>query len=515
MSIEEQPYLTKVIAAERADLWAGDIPVFTTCPGSQDLFTSTGERIAEFLPIPSLEMVKERISSFSEQNMEKQVWIIQASFSSLELVSDSATWRGLQLQPSENIVSHDRLIAAARAVGDRLERLADFHEDMVGWLEIAPVNERGWNLVPTGPNLYGGMSGLTFFLSYLGLLTNEQRYTALAQAALNMTRCQIAPRKGHPGLGGIGIFNGIGSFIYLLSHLGTLWNDPALYREAEELVQLLPDAIVGDLLFDVVGGAAGCIAALLSLYAVAPSQATLAVAIQCGDHLTKSACPQNTGIGWSNEFAPTPLAGFAHGNAGIAFCLLQLFAVSGEERFRQAALEAIAYERSLFSVEKRNWPDLRPSSVSQSKSSAEATPEDLPYMVAWCHGAPGIGLARLGSLSVLHDAAVDAEIDAALHTTIRRGFGMNHSLCHGDMGNLDILLTATQRLANTRYKEVLQRVVPMLLDSVETQSWISGVPQGVETPGLMVGLAGMGYALLRLAEPERMPSVLLLAPPPR
>ncbi len=513
MSVVEQPHLASVIAAERADLWASDIPVFTTCPGSRDLFTSTGERIPEFLPMSSLEMVKERISGFSEQNMEKQVWIIRASFSSLELVSDSAINQGLQLQPSESIVSYDRLMAAARAVGDRLERLADYDEDMAGWLEIASVNERGWKLVPTGPNLYGGMSGLTFFLSYLGLLTDEQRYTALAQAALNTTRCQIARRKERGELGGIGIFNGIGSFIYLLSHLGTVWNNPVLYREAEELVQLLPSTIVEDQFFDVIGGAAGCIAALLSLYAVAPSQATLVAAIQCGDHLIESASPQTTGIGWSNEFVPTSLAGFAHGNAGIAFCLLQLFAVSGEERFRRAALEAIAYERSLFSPEKRNWPDLRPSSISQAKSDEKGIHDDPPYMVAWCHGAPGIGLARLGSLSVLQDTEVDAEIDAALHTTIRQGFGRNHSLCHGDMGNLDILLTATRLLAKPRYKEILQRVTPMLLDSVETQSWISGVPQGVETPGLMVGLAGMGYALLRLADPERMPSVLLLAPP--
>jgi hypothetical protein len=36
----------------------------------------------------------------------------------------------------------------------------------------------------------------------------------------------------------------------------------------------------------------------------------------------------------------------------------------------------------------------------------------------------------------------------------------------------------------------------------------------VESPGLMTGLAGIGYALLRLAEPHRVPSVLGLAPPP-
>ena len=154
---------------------------------------------------------------------------------------------------------------------------------------------------------------------------------------------------------------------------------------------------------------------------------------------------------------------------------------------------------------------LQPRKVKDDGNVADkAVP---PYMVAWCHGAPGIGLARLGSLSVLHDTEIDAEIDTALQTTIKQGFGRNHSLCHGDMGNLDILLTATQLLAKPRYKEILPRIASALLDNIETQSWISGVPQGVETPGLMVGLAGIGYALLRLAAPERMPSVLLLAPP--
>jgi lantibiotic modifying enzyme len=43
--------------------------------------------------------------------------------------------------------------------------------------------------------------------------------------------------------------------------------------------------------------------------------------------------------------------------------------------------------------------------------------------------------------------------------------------------------------------------------------WRCGVPAGVETPGLMLGLAGIGYGLLRLGLPNRIPSLLSLAPP--
>ena len=51
------------------------------------------------------------------------------------------------------------------------------------------------------------------------------------------------------------------------------------------------------------------------------------------------------------------------------------------------------------------------------------------------------------------------------------------------------------------------------LESIRQNGWICGVPSGVETPGLMQGLAGIGYGLLRLADPQRTPSVLAVEPP--
>jgi len=52
-----------------------------------------------------------------------------------------------------------------------------------------------------------------------------------------------------------------------------------------------------------------------------------------------------------------------------------------------------------------------------------------------------------------------------------------------------------------------------MLESIDKHGWLSGIPLEVESPGLMTGLAGIGYGLLRLAEPSRVPPVLLLAPP--
>ena len=125
------------------------------------------------------------------------------------------------------------------------------------------------------------------------------------------------------------------------------------------MTDVLAGRLDDDRSFDVVDGAAGCIGSLLALHAVAPAAATLDLATRCGDHLLGHARSMPHGIGWIPERADTPLAGFAHGAAGIAWALLKLAAATGERRFRTAALEAIAYERSLFSPEAQNWPDLR------------------------------------------------------------------------------------------------------------------------------------------------------------
>jgi lantibiotic modifying enzyme len=188
---------------------------------------------------------------------------------------------------------------------------------------------------------------------------------------------------------------------------------------------------------------------------------------------------------------------------------LQLYRLSGEERFRTTALQAQAYERSLFSPENENWPDLRKLNTPDQTTDGE----QYSFTTTWCYGAPGIGLARLSSIEQIDDAAIRAEIDSSLTTTLNQGFGLNHSLCHGDLGNLELLLQANSVLDKSRWGSQLERSAAMILDSFDRYGWLCGNPQRVESPGLMTGLAGIGYGLLRLAEPTRVPSVLLLAPP--
>ncbi len=504
------PYLAHLITAERTDLHNGDIPRFTATPDSCDIFTMRGERIANFLPASSLDMVRKNIQVMSEGDLARQVWIIQASFACTELNSTKVTPKyNLQLQLTQPQAEREAFLVEAMAIAKRLRELAVIREDTIGWLVLNMAGGQDWRPVPTGPDLYNGLPGIAFFLAYLGELSSDQRYTDMARLAVKTIQTIFAPRAHLWMWGTIGAFDGLGSLIYLFSHLGTLWHEPALYQEAEEVIQLACELLQNDKSCDLLAGAAGYLAALLSLYTVAPRETTLAAAIQCGEHILSHARTMPRGMAWSPEEDIVPLAGISHGNAGIALSLLRLAAVSGDKRFKQAALAAMEYERSVFSPEKRNWPDLREAQTLPEAGEIDS----LKYMTAWCHGAPGVGLARLASLQYHDDAAMRAEVDEAVQTTLAEGFGRNHSLCHGDMGNLEVLSLAAKFLPELYSQEKIEPLQSGLLATMRDQGWFSGIARPIETPGLMLGLAGTGYALLRLADPERVPSILVLDPP--
>ena len=509
--IEYKPYLANVISAEQKDLWNGDVPMFTTNPNSRNLFTSSGQQIKDFFAESGMTVVKRRLKQLSQSDLEQQISFIQASLASIIATSGESKWQTYTITEPQKSASREQLLTAAIKVGEKLDELALHGHDDATWIGFVPItNQRNYSYVALGYDLYNGLPGIILFLAYLGVLTRSERYTSLAKAALNTLRFQV--EEGKDFFKSIGGFSGWGGVIYTLSHLGMLWDESALITEAEKLVKLLPPLIEEDEGLDIMAGTAGCLVSLLSLYRCSHSESTLATAIACGDRLIAQARKMPQGIGWLLPDKIKPLTGFGHGAAGIALALLELWAVTGEQRFRRAALEGIAYERSLFCSEVGNWPDLR-SFKDTVLSNNENQNNQHKCMTAWCHGAPGIGLARLRSLAYVDDREIRAEINTALETTLKGGFGYNHSLCHGDLGNLELFLQASQTLDASQWKTQVDRYTAIILESIDKHGWLCGIPVDIETPGLMIGLAGIGYQLLRLAAPEIVPSVLTLEPP--
>lgn len=510
--VQAVPVLGRVVAAEHADLRAGDIPLFTGRPSSRHLWTSRGELLPEVLNESGLDRVRWRLEGMGPVDLIRQEWFINASFASLRPADDrmgvAPTSPGSRRLPAAP--TSDRLLASACAVGDRLAELAWRTDEACSWVGLSLSQEERWAVGPLGPNLYDGLPGVALFLAQLGAATGRDDFTDLAEGALATMRSTREIDKEL--ITGIGAYAGWGGTIYTLVHLASLWKSDVVLHEAQAVAEQVEPLIERDEALDLFSGAAGCALALLTLHRYAPSVRTLAAAMGCGLRILSRATRVGDGLGWCPAGSEhPPLAGLSHGAAGIAMVLQELWADTGYEPFRAAALDGLTYERNIFCPGAGNWPDLRPLT-----SSARRPDDGLPrFRTAVCHGAPGIGLARLRMFGHNHDDELRREIVVALETTARHGWGLSHSLCHGDLGNLELLLEASRTLDDERWAAQVARTSAVILDDIDRTGWRCANPGSTQSPELMTGLAGIGYGLLRLAAPADVPSVLGLAAPAR
>ena len=131
-------------------------------------------------------------------------------------------------------------------------------------------------------------------------------------------------------------------------------------------------------------------------------------AVATGDELIARATrdPPRLVVGDPWRRWPHHLCGLSHGAAGIGWALLELFAATGDERFRAGATGAFAYERSWLDADSGTWPDLR------SRGQRRGAPRRLPAAAGtWCHGeaasrSRGCARAPCSAQAARHDAEV-------------------------------------------------------------------------------------------------------------
>jgi lantibiotic modifying enzyme len=132
-------------------------------------------------------------------------------------------------------------------------------------------------------------------------------------------------------------------------------------------------------------------------------------------------------------------------------------------------------------------------------------------MNAWCHGAPGIGLARLSGLALLDSAGVRRDIEAAVSSVRRQGLADKDGLCCGQAGRIELLLAAARASGDKALEELALRQASAMVRWARAGSYrLSGLQRGgFSDPSFFQGLSGIGYQLLRVAFPGRLPSVLV------
>jgi type 2 lantibiotic biosynthesis protein LanM len=481
----KRPLVENFIKSEQNQIQINDIPHFTVKVDG-NLVTGADGTIIQGLNLTSgWEAAKSRIQTLSTQDMRNQSWFIRAALGA----TDSLNSKPL------SAASADDFLLGACEIGDEILDNLIWHKNSASFLKVISIvgenksSSDAFSIDDADQGIYEGRGGVILFLAYLGRESKKVKYLEAAKALL----ITIKNQRDISGVNSISGFLGNGSLVYLYTHLSILWSDISLLEEAEEYIELIIPGISGDRTLDLLTGAAGCILSVLPLAAINPLSKATETAIQCAEHLLEkmeNGQPRWTGLSYK--------LGLSHGLSGVGMAIHQLGYFIGNKRYQEESLNIVSYENTL--IQEGRWTD---SHQLNGRSQ-----------VSWCHGAPGIALGRLSMYRNCSSLSLKNDIKLALKETISHYKIPSHCLCHGTLGNLEPLLVAELYSEFDNHTNKVRDSFAEVLQELIASGWRSLLPNQTLSLGLMTGLSGVGYSLLRFHNRDRVPSVLMMEPPP-
>jgi len=458
----------RIVDAEIFALERLNIPRFVASSIGRDLLLPNGVEIKNQFP-SYLRTLKDSLTALSAAHLEEQLSLCSTAFRS---GSNEGLFLNLEKNACEETSavgkqSKDYLLQFALCLCEKVATSARCSDGGAVWLGLVPFSwELHSQLRVLDDDLYAGNAGIAISLAAMGRFTGRQSFVDLALMAIAPLRSELRSAKRLKGTFGsmpLGIGNGLGSIIYSLTVLSDLLNDSELLylaRVASGLITRRILASEGDC--DVMQGSAGAILGLLALFGATGEPDALARATMCGSHLVGRMSDVGDRRSWTVESGPA-LVGFAHGASGIVYALGCLLVHTQDEQLKGAIKDGLDYERSRFRSSGGRWPDLRPG-------------RGLTEACQWCHGAVGVGFARMALMEIMPAADIATDLDSAIESCLNCATDDADHLCCGNFGRIEFLFEAGRRLAREDLIAAAQKRIDVVIGAGDPQSlrWRTG-----------------------------------------
>ena len=485
---EQRTNMWDVFHAEVDAMERWDIPYFDIVLGDNDL-VETHVSIAGLIDCDGIVEALDRLSRMSQQDLAWQSSLIRSAVSLIAGPSPVST----SCEPP--VVEAAEIVTALRQTS---------LTDRVGaptWLVLGVASRSGqMALELAAPELYGGQAGIAATLFAQASVSDSADDQAFAERAMQPLTTMLGDNgmrfrtQRDRGLG----FAGYGGVLRLLSMLDNEgWYPPAADLLAAAVGHIDPDLIARDSSLDVIGGVAGSLGVVASFTNRHGTGKDLTAAM--ASRLMQAQDPSG---GWRLSGmdagrAGNPLTGLGHGASGMGLALLEAGVALENEAMVAAGARAFAYEDSVFDTDEGNWPDFRLPGDEQS------------FMLGWCAGAPGIGLARMRALELLpghpdvllwrRALELSAEATASLELLPR-----DH-VCCGNSGRAIALGLMGRSMQRPEWLATANDLMVSIQARAEQDFGFALGPSGTaragyETPHLMPsfmqGLSGVAFASL-------------------
>ncbi len=483
----DQPW--KLFREERLALCQMTVPKFTL-QASRTVVSHGNREVTNLHATDGLTVATARIGDLSARATANQIQFAKVALGQTQ---------------NEAYKQHRTEMDFVKSLVDHLEQSAIQTDHSAAWLGLEYKDHKMMSqVVPIGLDLYNGNTGIALFFAAAGRFCRDDRAKQLAANAIAplLSAVHSENRDRMIRTMGVGGFLGVGSALYALVVFAELQHDETSLTAACELSSLLNHEVIArDRRFDLVSGSAGAILSLLKLYDVTGRSQFLDQAVMAADQLLTMRDPKSNQ--WvSASFQNLPITGMSHGTAGFALAYGKLATQTNCSRYHKIAANTMAFEDKYFDQITKNWQDTRPTSMRGGNRNPNQ----------WCYGAIGIAYGRIAlaeaGFKFTHEELARvksvSENVITLHTT------SNDTLCCGTAGKIDFLAQA----ANYWKLQHFQDAAEADLAKVQSRWFMNGdvrwdIGNSDFNLGLMRGVAGIGYAALRVREKKTPPLLVM------
>lgn len=494
----------KIADIEIQNLLHGDIPSFVYQLDARTLYSSNNGVIKNYFQKSSMELLYQRLELLCEVELEIQSDYIRCSLMSLPGGSEKYTnhvysmcGASVQKREIEQKIKHvsfliDKILYQAVWNIDKTE---------VSWSipRMCGANQH-WKMQPMDMYFYDGLSGMLLIFYKIkdyvkkcntnGFIVQEKNkkklqaiekiYHTLQKMIFTYTDCCCKSLKylySHM----TGAYEGESSIAYAYLKLYEAAGEVKYLKYAEKHSIMVYQLLEEDVRYDLLSGNAGAAYVFVLLYEITKNKKYIQWAENAIEVLEQNTIKMNCGIGWTTKSGVPPMAGIAHGNAGIMMPVIALWYHTNNAKYAELAEKIWEYENSLNNLDTGNWEDIRMPSVNPNEIGP----------VAWCHGAAGI----LESAMFCYQRVTEEKWKKRLKKDIQQAYSTlkkywkrdSQSLCHGVCGNLWILEQGEkflievcgEKIAATKYDDLLVQYIN------------NNLPQENVNPGLLNGYGGM------------------------